>query len=129
MTNLTKEQKRNYNKTYYDKHKSRFKIYNRMRYTENPQERIERSRADRLRRVYNLTPEQYNNLLELQNGHCAFCDRTEARPGHRLMVDHDHQTGKVRGLLCASHNTALGAFGDDVPGLMQAVNYLLRNGG
>ena len=47
----------------------------------------------------------YDTLLELQGGHCACCPR---RPGkNRLHVDHDHQTGEVRGLLCWRCNIAL----------------------
>lgn len=62
------------------------------------------------RRRYGITRADYDAMLAAQGGHCAVCPRTE--PGGRgryFHVDHDHQTGKVRGLLCHEHNTALRA--------------------
>lgn len=59
-----------------------------------------------LRSRYGITEEMYNRLLELQNGLCMLCrDKPDDR---RLVVDHDHETGRVRGLLCHTCNLHLG---------------------
>lgn len=60
---------------------------------------------------YNLTPDEYDTILKKQNGVCAICqtDRPTKR-SHSLPVDHDHVTGKVRGILCIPCNRALGYF-------------------
>jgi len=59
----------------------------------------EAARAARLRTIFNITPDEYDLILEYQGGVCAICKRPP-KPGKRLAVDHDHQTGYVRGLLC-----------------------------
>lgn len=78
-----------------------------------------------LKRLYNMTPDQYNSMLEQQNYCCALCGNTE--PGYgstRFSVDHNHKTGKVRGLLCKGCNLGLGKFKDDSLLLRLAVVYL-----
>lgn len=78
-----------------------------------------------LRRKYGITIEQYRQMLARQGGTCAVCPRTE--PGGKskwFHVDHDHATGKVRGLLCLKHNTALGCVNDSVDELKKLVQYL-----
>lgn len=69
-------------------------------------------RANNLRLRFDLTPEAYEKLLRRQNGVCATCLRSETLLRHgkpqSLSVDHDHKTGKVRGLLCNQCNRALG---------------------
>lgn len=57
--------------------------------------------------LYGLTEDAYVKLWNSQGGKCAICSHS-----YRLVVDHDHATGRVRGLLCAKCNTALGALGD-----------------
>lgn len=59
-----------------------------------------------------------------QGGVCAICECPDKK---RLSVDHDHQTGKIRGLLCANCNLALGNFKDDPDRLAKAIVYLKRN--
>ncbi len=65
---------------------------------------------------YGIGPEEYSLLLIKQNGVCAICHRPEKRVDHRtkcitrLAVDHDHISGKVRGLLCAGCNMSLGVY-------------------
>ncbi len=72
---------------------------------------------------YGLTPEQYHALAEAQDHRCAICGTTE--PGGRSWtVDHDHQTGKVRGLLCRKCNTGLGLLGDNVKRIEAVMRYL-----
>lgn len=54
-----------------------------------------------------LSTEEYNQILNLQNGRCALCDLHTSALNHRLCVDHDHSTGKIRGLICKSCNAML----------------------
>ncbi len=78
----------------------------------------ERAREGHLKRKYGLSLEQYETMLISQEGGCAICG-TPPRDGVPLHVDHDHKTGRIRGLLCFTCNNALGDFGDD-PGLLEA---------
>lgn len=56
------------------------------------------------RMYYNLTDEAYDDLYKKQNGCCAICHRKEDQFKSRLSVDHDHETGEIRGLLCGFCN-------------------------
>jgi hypothetical protein len=77
-----------------------------------------------LKRRYGITVEEYDAMLEQQGNRCAIC-RTDKPGGKgRFHVDHDHQTGEVRGLLCNNCNRALGHFKDNVLILEQAIRYL-----
>ena len=69
-----------------------------------------------------FTVEEYDAMLTRQNARCAICLRD---PGVRLVVDHCHVNGHVRGLLCPPCNTALGQFGDDPVRVGAAVVYLV----
>lgn len=76
---------------------------------------------------YSISIEIYNNLLIKQNGVCFICNNPPQgkHSNNKLLnVDHDHITGKVRGLLCQKCNRALGLFNDDINLLKQAVDYL-----
>lgn len=82
-----------------------------------------------LKAKFNLTQEDFNAFLLEQNGKCAICghlplgiDRYTS--GKALAVDHDHSTGKVRGLLCDLCNRAMGQFHDSVAILASAIAYL-----
>lgn len=78
---------------------------------------------------YNLKPGEYDALLLAQGGLCAIC-RADT-PGIRtrsFYVDHDHDTGRVRGLLCHRCNSALGYLNDDSALLAKAVHYLETHG-
>jgi hypothetical protein len=70
-------------------------------------------------------------MLEVQNGVCAICKLPESRKSrsglYTLSVDHDHKTGKVRGLLCHRCNNCLGTLKDDTHILQSAIDYLNRN--
>lgn len=85
----------------------------------------EKGRAEKLRSRFNLTVEAYDELLESQCEVCAICG-DECDSGHRLSVDHDHETGEVRGLLCKDCNIALGFFRDNVKSLARAIEYLSK---
>ena len=73
----------------------------------------ETRRAWQLKERYNLTPEQYANIFASQGGRCAMNDCRTPDPGGRhnqWHVDHDHETGIVRGILCAACNIKLGTY-------------------
>lgn len=80
----------------------------------------------KLMKRYGLTVEQYNQMFAEQGGVCAICGQQEVHEyRRRLSVDHNHETGEVRGLLCHACNTGLGKFGESAERLQRAVNYLL----
>lgn len=87
----------------------------------------DRSWVRRLR-LLGLTPEDYDRMLAEQGGRCATCgtDKPWSRSG-RFPVDHDHDTGHVRGLLCHPCNQALGLLKDDPDTLAAMVEYLRRS--
>lgn len=74
---------------------------------------------------HGLTRQDYLAMFEAQGGGCAICGAPAADViGRRLVVDHDHLTGDVRGLLCSACNAGLGHFGDDPKRLEGAIRYL-----
>lgn len=87
----------------------------------------ERNFAQKLRYYYNMTPEEYDELLKSQGGTCAICPRSDI-----LCVDHDHNCcpGKrscgscIRGILCTGCNQGLGRFNDNHELLLRAAEYL-----
>lgn len=66
-------------------------------------------RNSHLRKKYGISLEDYDAMHDEQRGVCAICGNEESQNRH-LSVDHDHETGRVRGLLCGSCNTKLGWF-------------------
>jgi len=95
----------------------------------------EKGRDKNLRHSYGITIQEYNEMLDYQNGKCATCGTTE--PGGRksgrgggtnvFVVDHCHTTGKVRGLLCHSCNRAMGLLGDNVHIIEEMIKYLQKH--
>jgi len=78
-------------------------------------------RKYRLAKKYGMTEADYEHLLNAQNGCCAICSERE-----RLYIDHDHATGRVRGLLCNLCNLAIGKFRDSPMVLRAAAAYIER---
>lgn len=70
-----------------------------------------------LKRRYNLTIEQYNELYIIQQGRCQICGEHQSNLAIALSVDHNHNSKQVRGLLCQQCNTALGSFRVDDVGI------------
>lgn len=94
-------------------------------YERHRERQLERYRE----KAYGVTPERYQEMVASQNGVCAICEQPETTRNKRgevrqLAVDHDHETGAIRGLLCASCNCALGYMKDDQSRLLAAVRYL-----
>jgi Autographiviridae endonuclease VII len=103
---------------------------NRRRRELNPERNRRISRASHLRLAFGLTLEDYDSLLKAQGGKCAICGAEESwakssGDGSRLLcVDHDHSTGRIRGLLCAPCNNLLGMAREDATRLRRAAVYL-----
>ncbi len=81
-------------------------------------------REAELRRRYNLTVEQYQEIYKRQNGRCAICKRDFLELSKAPFVDHDHKTNKVRGLLCTKCNFAIGQLDDSYERCLEAALYL-----
>lgn len=148
--------KAKYDKTYYQENKEKILQRKRKLYQENKEERREKQReyhyanrverneyskkyhalnGDRhkercrkadLKRKFNITIEDYDILFEKQNGCCGICNNPQEKFEFRLAVDHDHETGEVRGLLCSRCNLGLAKFGDNIEGIMKVVKYLKK---
>jgi len=88
----------------------------------NPEKTRLAYRKCMLKRRYGITLEQYEAMLESQNGKCAIC-KGDCLTGRNLAVDHDHETGKVRGLLCSKCNQGLGQL-NNIELLQRAIDYL-----
>lgn len=84
----------------------------------------EKKHGEWIWKTYGITAEQYASLLRYQGGKCFICQRATGKR-RRLAVDHDHKTGRVRGLLCNPCNRdVLGHLRDSVAALERAVTYL-----
>ena len=98
-----------------------------------------RSRNTQLIYKFGITLKEYNRMVQSQGGVCAICggvNDTRRRGTHNgkniatsLAVDHNHKTGKVRGLLCSTCNTSIGSFKDDPVLLKKAIHYLEETDG
>lgn len=79
-----------------------------------------------LRRNYGITVDEYDAILAQQNGVCAICGN-RCKSGRALAVDHDHITGKLRGLLCMNCNRAIGWLNGDPDLIVRAAEYVLSH--
>lgn len=73
---------------------------------------------------YGITLEEFNVMRERQGGRCAICHKPDETKKKRLHVDHCHDTGEIRGLLCGKCNVGLSNFRDDPEVLRSAIAYL-----
>ena len=78
-------------------------------------------RRSELKYKYGITPEQYDEMWKAQGEGCAICG-SDRKP----RIDHCHQTGRVRGILCDTCNRGLGMLGDNLETLRNVVQYLER---
>lgn len=111
-----KEAKNTRGREHYARHKDRLR--------EEARERYHKNFWGHLKRAYGITKAQYERMVKKQKGRCAVCGD---RPKRRLHVDHDHETGEIRGLLCSGCNGGLGLFKDSIPNLQAAIQYLSEN--
>lgn len=132
-----KEQIKEYNKEYYKEHKAKAKKYNKKYSMRHKEEKAQyhlkyqnEAKNAYLKRKFKLSFDEHKILFNRQGGRCAICGETEKIIDHRsgeprmLAVDHNHVTGKNRGLLCNNCNQGLGRFKESWELLDAAVAYL-----
>jgi hypothetical protein len=127
-----KEYKQRHRKKYNEWRRNHYKLpevkaaqlKTRQRYDHTPKG-LERQRRNHLKISYGITVEDYIKLFNLQHGRCIICSEKPTK--RRLSVDHDHKTGKIRGLLCHKCNMILGYSNDSPLILQEAIHYLERN--
>lgn len=94
------------------------------------QQNAHRIRNTNLKQNYGISLDEYEVLLAAQQGVCAICGKPEEQIHYstgvpkNLAVDHDHNSGAIRGLLCGHCNNLLGAADDDIEVLEAAIEYL-----
>lgn len=115
------EKRRAYGKAYYSANRDR--VLARQRVYDSTHSNVDRMRKSRMK-AFGLTPSDYDALLLAQGGVCKVCGATKPGGNGRFVVDHDHKTGKVRGLLCTRCNLMLGCARDDRSILSSASLYL-----
>lgn len=81
------------------------------------------SREVKFKKRYGISSEEFESRFDSQSRKCAVCFKSEFEGA---AVDHDHETGKIRGILCRPCNSAIGMLGDDIEGLERALAYLER---
>ena len=94
-----------------------------LRYYYANKEKMVVKRENQKLRSFGLTLEAYKDRLEYQANGCAICGNP-CSTGRKLAIDHDHLTGRIRGLLCSNCNQGLGKFKDDIGLLRRAIAYL-----
>ena len=138
--NKNKDSLREYNLSYYEKNKEHLRKNAREYFQNNKtdekrerhieytktwySEHREEVRIKALMNNYGLTLEEYEVMLERQENKCSICGSKHTV----LCVDHNHETGKVRGLLCHSCNLGLGTFKDNIHLLQKSIDYLKEFG-
>lgn len=87
----------------------------------------DKSRNQKLMYAYGITLEQRNQMIKDQNGLCLICnDKLDETISKNIHVDHDHSTGKVRGILCKQCNSLIGLSREREDILLNSINYLRR---
>jgi hypothetical protein len=112
-------------KQYSMKHKEKIKAYQKQHKTTDGYKK--QSKHWHLKTNYNIGLDDYNDLFNAQEGCCIICDVHQSNLKKPLFVDHDHVTGKVRGLLCSACNSLLGYAHDNISILESAIKYLKNN--
>ena len=94
--------------------------------TKTKEELAQNNRKYKLKLSYGLSVEQYNTILEEQNYCCAICNTKEDELTRGLVVDHCHESNKVRGLLCTYCNVAIGMLKENEENLLASIQYLRK---
>lgn len=115
-------------KIYYKKNKKRIRKRYKLYYEKNKQKIMKKQLNYNFKKFYGITLEDYYKLFKKQKGLCKICKQPETRKVNnkitKLHIDHNHKTGKVRGLLCSNCNIGLGNLKDSIILLKRAIKYL-----
>lgn len=122
MKSKKSENTKEYQRIWYQEHKKERAAYARERRASN---KVYHANWQ-LKNYYGIDLKDWEALYAKQGLRCAICPAIENKNGRRLCVDHDHDTGRVRGLLCNRCNRALGLFRDSPTIMKKALLYLLR---
>ena len=123
IQNLNPDKKKAYAKDYYWQHLDQIKEKRETQKLKDPEKFRDVRKNWNLKKMHGITLFEFQRLLSEQNGCCAICGTPEIL-SQTLCVDHDHQTGTIRALLCTKCNKGLGLFNDDTVLLSRAVDYL-----
>lgn len=85
---------------------------------------INQRRERYLLRTYGITLQHYYEIYQYYNGCCVICEKPLELFSHQTHIDHDHEDGSIRGILCENCNRGLGMFKDSTNLLLRAINYL-----
>jgi hypothetical protein len=102
------------------------------KYAINNRQKIQKNaREYHLTKNYGMTTTEYESLVSIRNGKCDCCgsvaSETTKHPLNKLVIDHCHETGKIRGLLCSRCNIGIGVLGDTLEHTRKAYEYLKRS--
>ncbi len=126
MPQGTKEQRTEYHREYRKKNRQKDRDRKCKWALENPEKIQAYNKKHRILK-YGITEEEYNVMFLEQNGKCGICGTHQSKFKIGFAIDHCHETGKVRGLLCGNCNRAIGLLQDDIENLRCAILYLNKN--
>lgn len=124
---LHREEIKLYLKEYRKKNLAKLKQNQKNYYHNHKEERSKIQRFHNAFQKYGITEGEYNEILKKQNGCCAVCKKPQKDFSKSFAIDHDHKTGKIRGLLCHGCNVILGFSKEDTKILKNAIKYLGEN--
>lgn len=114
----TQEAKKAKRKAYYQANKTKIKAAVKQRFISNHETNKEKARWSIIKHKYGITKQQWYAIHDQQKQCCKICQRHESEFQYKLVVDHCHKTGKIRGLLCNKCNLVMGTI--DNPVLLEA---------
>jgi len=118
---------RAYHKAWRELNQVKLREYNEAYWAKSKDQRKHSTRAYTIRTKFGLSMQEYDELREGQGCRCKICGTDKARVRHHdyaWYVDHDHVTGKVRGLLCHNCNIAMGLLKENIETLQSTITYL-----
>ncbi len=127
MTSKSSEARKEYNRRYYSANKQRILENSADYYQRTKHTRALQRSAAKLKTKYGMTLNDYELMWSAQGEKCAVCGTMEIPAKGYWHIDHCHETGKVRGILCHHCNVGLGHFRDDADRLRLAIAYLRRD--
>jgi hypothetical protein len=127
MPFATKERKREWQREYNKKNRKRINESQKEWVKKNPDKRKAIQRRADFKAKYGITPEVYDKMLVSQKHLCAICLEHQSKFKLSFAVDHCHETGKVRALLCTNCNTALGLIKENHQTMQRVISYVMRH--